>query len=87
MNRKEKILNKKPKYKIGDNVVYPDRYFDQRENKDDTMIIIQQSKIINSYAYLDDEDPNDRLEWFYVTEHVKEENEDNLTEDDILYKL
>lgn len=80
-------LFKRPKYKIGDIVVYPDRYFDRRENKQDYMVMTYQSRIIEAHAYLDTENLNDILGWFYITEHTDKEQEDNLEEDDVLYKL
>ncbi len=75
-------LLKKPKYKIGDIVVYADRYVEE-----DDMQKTYQSKIISANGLLEAKDPEDLLGWYYETEHTKEELEDNLTEDDILYQL
>ncbi len=75
-------LFRKPKYKVGDIIVYPDRYA-----KEDDMQKTYQSKIVSANGLLEAQDPEDLLSWYYETEHTKEELEDNLTDDDILYSL
>lgn len=76
-----KGASKKPKYKIGDCIVYKDRY-----NKDD-MGIYYQSNIIECVGYLEENDPHDSIGWFYTTEETNRTGADNLEEKDIMYKL
>jgi len=73
---------KKPKYKIGDIIVYTDRYPDDDESDK----IIYQSRIIESYAITN---PNDNTEitWFYITEQTESENADYLVDCEIIFKL
>lgn len=68
---------KKPKYKIGDIIVYEDRYIDE--------ISLYQSKIIKSYSYIFDE--KSKITWAYHTDQTVEDSEDALYDEDILYKL
>lgn len=74
-----------PLYKIGDIVVYPNRYFDKE--KDGSMLEFYQSKIIESTALLETNDPDDIAGWVYITEHTDKELEDYLFEADIIMKL
>lgn len=67
-----------PKYRIGDAVVYKDRY-----EKD--MGIYHQSVIIRCVGYLEETDPNDSVGWFYATAETEATQSDNLDEDDILF--
>jgi hypothetical protein len=84
MNKKDKRLYKKPKYKIGDIVVYQDRY-----TGDDTMLQVRQSKVVQSDALIETAEQygDDELTWTYNTEESLESSSDYLDEDDILYKL
>lgn len=81
----DRIL-KKPKYKIGDIIVYPNRYFG-REDKEESLMEVFQSRIIEAYGLIEMNDPTDILGWSYITEHIDREQEDSLLEEDILYKL
>lgn len=69
-----------PKYRIGDAVVYKDRY-----EKD--MGVYHQSVIIRCVGYLEESDPNDRVGWFYATAETEATQGDNLDEDDILFTV
>lgn len=72
----------KPKYKIGDIIVYKDRYPDD----DDTYQILYQSKIIEAFAsYHHDNIKN--IEWFYITEETEKSSADYLYDSDIIFKL
>lgn len=73
----------KPKYKIGDVVVYPDRY----EEKKNTMLTFYQSVIVESDCLWETGDSEDKPSWYYHTTHTLKELEDSLTNHDILYKL
>lgn len=71
----------KPKYKIGDIVVYKDRCPD-----DDQYPILYQSKIIESFASYHPDDIKN-IEWFYITEETKKSNAGWLYDIDIIFKL
>ncbi len=73
----------KPKYKIGDIIVYPNRY----QQEGNTMLEFFQSKIISSNCLWETGDKFDKPSWYYITEHSDENEEDFLTDDDILFKL
>jgi hypothetical protein len=75
---------KKPKYKIGDVIVYQDLYFDKEK---DSMLHVYQSRIIESYGLLETDDKEDELTWYYYTEHSDKEQWDSIEEDNIMYKL
>lgn len=84
MNKKDKRLYKRPQYKIGDIVVYQDRY-----TGEDTMLKIIQSTIVDSDALIETSDQwdKDELGWTYNTEETVRTQSDYLDETDILYKL
>lgn len=70
-----------PKYKIGDIIVYKDRY------SEDEFTRIHQSKIIRANGLIDLKDTNDKLEWCYETEQSEKDCEDMLDEKDIIKKI
>ena len=73
----------KPKYKIGDLIVYQDRHF----NPNDEFLQYYQSKIVESWCLASDIDKEDTGTWFYNTEQSVKMEEENLEEEDILYKI
>lgn len=77
-------LMKKPLYKVGDIIVYPDRY---NNSMKETPLEIYQPKIIFSYGIIEIYDGEDHIEWGYRTEETEENKTDTLWEEDILYKL
>lgn len=81
MKKIEERLLKKPKYKVGDIVVYLDRY------TNDGMTIVLQSKITAANALIELSNPNDVLSWFYSTKEIEENSSDSLVDSDIMYKL
>ena len=81
IKKDDKRLLKEPKYKIGDIIVYQDRY------DDGGMIKLYQSNITESYSLLESDDPYDELSWYYNTEQTIRNEDDPLEETDILYKL
>ena len=74
---------KKPKYKVGDIIVYKDRY---PESDEESSLIIYQSRIIESFAAVHPNDDTDIL-WFYITEQTEKESVDYLIDCEILFKL
>ena len=78
---KDKRMYKKPKYKIGDIVAYPERY------DEDGMEKVIQSRIIEAHSLLEIETKDDVLSWYYITEEVNESGADFLEESEIMYKL
>lgn len=78
----ENRLYKTPLYKIGDIIVYKDRYI-----QDDGLACVYQSKIIRASGLVDLENPEDIVEWAYTTEEIDSNMSDNLYEKDIMYKL
>lgn len=70
----------KPRYKVGDIIVY--EYGD-----DEDTIELVQSKITEAHGMLWKYDQEDKLCWFYTTEFSKRTADDEVMEDDILYKL
>lgn len=72
----------KPKYKIGDIIVYKDRYRDD----DDTYPILYQSKIIEAFASYHPDNIKD-IDWFYITEETDKNAVDWLYDSDIIFKL
>lgn len=77
-------MNNKPKYRIGDIVVYKYRY----PMNDDTDLDKEiQSKIVESFGLRTINDPKDKMDWYYYTEEILREESDSLEEVDILYKL
>jgi len=80
---KDERAKVKPKYKIGDIIVYPERY----DKDEESVLSLNQSKIIESYSFLDISDKKDKLVWFYITEESEKLGEDTIGEKDILYKL
>ncbi len=84
MNKKDKRLYKKPKYKIGDIVVYTDRYYDKKK---ESLLRVFQEKIIEARALIEPGFKDDVLGWSYHTDRIIEEKEDCLYDNEILYKL
>lgn len=85
-----KGMLKKPKYCVGDIVVYPDRYDginSSRGDDGDSMLILIQSNITEAIGYLETGEPDDEVGWFYNTEETVRNAADNLEESEILYKL
>lgn len=74
---------KKPKYKIGDIIVYIDRYPDDDEQASK---IYYQSRIIESFSSVRPQDDSD-ITWFYITEQTESESADYLVDCEILFKL
>jgi len=78
---------KKPKYKIGDIIVYPDRYYNELEERLD-LIKYYQSKIIEAFCLIDDPyDEKNIGSWCYAIKRSENHNKDYIDEEDILYKL
>jgi hypothetical protein len=73
----------KPKYKIGDIVLYEERGRDDG----DTMKVIIQSTILEAYGYTDEAIKDDNIEWYYATEETRRTKDDNLVEVEILCSL
>ena len=71
---------KNPKYRIGDIVLYKDRY-------ENDMGIYHQSKILECIGYWEEKDPKDSVDWFYQTEETLRESADSLLEKDIIRKI
>ena len=87
-------LLKRPKYKIGDVIVYLDPYQERKWEDDrkrhpdiDRVQDIIQSKVVESSSSLDLDDKDDEGGWFYLTEHSIKEEWDSIQEEDILYGL
>jgi len=80
----DKRLLKKPKYKIGDIIVYR-----EAREKDESIIILHQGEIIEAYGLLESGDKDDKVSWTYHTKHTKKEDWDSLNDwdGDILYKV
>lgn len=74
-------LLRKPKYKIGDVVVY------KETSEEDGVEIIIQSRIIESHGLLETYNLEDTLSWYYTTERTENEDNDDLYEGQILYSL
>lgn len=72
----------RPKYKIGDVVVYRDK-----KQPEEEMTRIVQSKIVESWGYIDEDEDADILEWYYHTEETLRREYEMLDESDIIYKL
>lgn len=81
MKKINEKLFRRPLYKIGDIVVY------QKYTNEDQMLEVIQSKIVKSHGLLQPDDNDDKLDWYYETEELKEEGGDDLGESDIFYKL
>jgi DNA-dependent RNA polymerase auxiliary subunit epsilon len=83
MNKKlqDERLWKKPKYRIGETVVYQDRY------DESSLREVTQSKIVESNALLETGFPQDSLTWTYQTEQTIRDLEDCLYDRDIMYKI
>lgn len=73
----------KPKYKIGDLIVYPNRY----QDKDDSLLEFYQGVIIESNCLWESNVRKDKPCWYYNTKQTIENEEDTLIDNDILYKL
>lgn len=87
MNKEEKFsekLQKVPKYKIGDIVVYRNRYI---EEGDGNLTHVFQGRIVEACGLIEKQNEADVLGWFYHTEETLSENQDSLEEIDIMYKL
>ena len=76
----DKRLYKKPKYTIGDIIVY-------MEKNEDDFTALHQEEIIESHSSVDLLDKKDKLKWIYITRRILEQNEDSIEEDEILYKI
>jgi hypothetical protein len=81
---KDKRLYKRSKYKIGDIIVYKDRYADPKKN---SVIDVFQEKIIRACGILEYYDKKDTLSWVYYTQRQEEEKEDCIYDNEILYKI
>jgi len=79
----DKRLLSKPKYKIGDLIVYQDRY---REDEDDLNKVMQ-GVIVEAYSLIDLLEKKDKLTWYYYTKELINNCLDPLEEEDIFYKL
>ena len=73
----------KPKYKIGDIVIYRDRYDEDVIRYIQSIIIRADSRFYKSLPN-DDEDVS---EWYYVTQEIENEKLDDLEEKEIICKL
>lgn len=81
--QKNQIINSKPKYKIGDIVVYVDKMDDSGGVER-----IVQSEIVYSNGYIDLKDEKDVAYWTYNTKATERADEgDCLEEEEIIYKL
>jgi len=79
MNRFNKRLLLKPKYKIGDIIVFA--------SDDEGITDVLQGVIVNAYGLIDLEDKKDTLYWYYQTKEIIENGDDSLHESEIFYKL
>lgn len=79
ISKKDRLLEK-PKYKIGDVVVY----YDTDVPMSNAITQLCQDVITGAIAYIDLDKKDDHLEWYYTTGKIED---DNIYEDDILYKL
>lgn len=88
INKYKEKISRKPKFKIGDIIVYEDRYVDPNTlGTEDYLTTMYQSKIIEAFAYINFNIENDVLEWHYITEQVEKSKDDSLLEEDISYKI
>lgn len=77
---------RKPKYKIGDIVVYENRYLSEENGDVDIEKEYFQSVITWAQCTLYDYD-NENPEWLYRTQEIDEEKMDHLEEEEIIEKL